>query len=768
MSDENVIVGTGKSKKRLVLGLAAVMSLSSLGAGAYVWAKRDARTPVEAEPKAATLDQFAETNPIRPIPLGDRTDPLALSPAADSYGSPRAIPGAGDDAARNPQGSAVRFAGPAFAGGLGNSPSVGAVVQTANNEPAFDRNTNFPPAMPAFAAPGQAVDPASQAGGAPVMDSPRNEPPADLKNGFRRTADVAGASIASGTAAVADLTATPAEPAGLRPPQFDAAATDQPLAKSGPTLAEPPASGVAQPPATLEVPPTENTSRITAEPAAPMGVSGNQALLSRPQPSGLSGSPPLGASPTAELKGDGQPGATQLEGAQSPSLTVEKSVPNEIQVGRPATFQLKIHNVGRVAAHEVVVLDRIPKGTQLVTAAPQFTQTNDGQLMWQVGTIQPGEETLVTMQVMPLAEGEIGSVAQVMFQAQASARSVCTKPVLALSHTGPQKVLIGDPVVFDISVSNTGTGAAAGVVMEENVPEGLSHEAGRELEYEIGTLAPGQTKNLRLTLKAAKAGPVENLLLVRGEGNLVIKDTINVEVLAPALQIGLSGPKLRYLEREATYEVAIANPGTAPAKEIEVVTYLPKGMKFVSADHQGQYEAKNHAVYWSLAELPANQSGAAKVTLLPLQTGEQKLSVEGRAELGLKQACEKTVQVEGIAELQFAISDSANPIEVGNDTTYTVHLTNRGSSPATNVRLSVVLPPAIKPVSGDGPTRVVLQGAQVAIDPLARVAPGEQATYKLRVQGVEAGAHRVQFQLVTDETSVPVTREEVTKVYQDK
>jgi uncharacterized repeat protein (TIGR01451 family) len=733
MSDENVIAGTGKSKKRLVLGLAAVMSLSSLGAGAYVWAKRDSGTSAEAEPKVTSPDQFAEANPIRPIPMGDRADLSALSPAADPYGSPRATPGdIGDAAARNPQSSAVRFAGPS---------SAGAVVQTANHEPAFDRNSSFPPATPSFAAPAQVADPASQAAEAPLMGSPRNVPPARLNNGFRRAAEVAvaGTAVDSGSPAATDAPATPIEPAGL-----------------------------VQPPATLEVPPADSTSRITAEPASADGTSGNLALLSRPQPSALPGSRPSAASPATELKGDGQPGATQLEGAQSPSLTVEKSAPSEIQVGRPATFQLKIRNVGRVAAHEVVVLDRIPKGTQLVTAAPQFTQTNDGQLMWQVGTIQPGEETLVTTQVLPLAEGEIGSVAQVMFQAQASARSVCTKPALTLSHTGPQKVLIGDPVVFDISVSNSGTGAATGVVMEENVPEGLSHEAGRELEFEIGTLAPGQTKNLRLTLKAAKAGLVENLLLVRGEGNLVVKDTLNVEVLAPALQIGLSGPKLRYLEREATYEVAIANPGTAPAKEIEVVTYLPKGMKFVSADHQGQYEPKNHAVYWSLAELPANQSGTAKVTLLPFQTGEQKLSVEGRAELGLKQACEKTVQVEGSAELQFAVADSANPIEVGNETTYTVHLTNRGSSAATNVRLSVVLPPQMKPVSGDGPTRVVLQGAQVAIDPLARVAPGEQATYKLKVQGLDAGAHRIQFQLVTDETSVPVTREEVTKVYQDR
>ena len=88
----------------------------------------------------------------------------------------------------------------------------------------------------------------------------------------------------------------------------------------------------------------------------------------------------------------------------------------------------------------------------------------------------------MTTQILPLAEGEIGSVAQVVFGAQASARAVCTKPDLTLTHTGPQKVLIGEPVVFDISVSNSGTGAATAVIMEENVPEGLTHEAGKELE----------------------------------------------------------------------------------------------------------------------------------------------------------------------------------------------------------------------------------------------------------------------------------------------
>ncbi|HET6879159.1 MAG TPA: CARDB domain-containing protein [Pirellulales bacterium] len=468
------------------------------------------------------------------------------------------------------------------------------------------------------------------------------------------------------------------------------------------------------------------------------------------------------------IVGHGRPGMKQLEGPQAPSLVVEKAVPEEIQVGKPAIFAIRVQNVGTATAQGVEIHDVIPQGTHLIDTRPAGAQVAEGQVTWRVGTIKAGDEAIVEMELMPIAEGEIGSVATVHFAGEASARTRSTRPQLAIDVSTPEQVLMGEQVTMTIKVTNPGTGTATGIVISETIPEQLEHPAGSELEYEVGDLKPGESRQVELSMGTVKAGQVVNTLVARGEGQLQAEQRAEFTVVAPQLEVSMQGPKRRYLERQATYTVTVSNPGTAPAKEVQLVTHLPKGLKFVGANNSGEFDPVTNTVHWVLEELPAKESGQVTLTALPIEAGEQLLKVESVAERGLSAEQEEVVSVEGVAAILFQLADAADPIEVGGETTYEIRVVNQGSKAATNVELLAVFPPQLKPRSANGPTRDQVNGQEVRFQPLGRLPPKGETTYQIRAQGVAPGDLRVQVQLVTDEMQSPVTKEESTRVYADE
>lgn len=599
--------------------------------------------------------------------------------------------------------------------------------------------------------------------------APSSSPPADPTAGaatvpanpYRTTEPSGGAGHGSLTDSSDNLyLADRGQEAGVSKPSASA-----PAANSAEAYADQLGGNATEDHAPAEVAPVEPAPLASAPvaespaemPSQPYGLSGRRASAGA-----LATAAPVAGAAVAT------PGERQLEGPQQPAIAIEKFSPAEIQVGKPAVFEMLVRNTGPVPAQSVMVTDHVPAGTQLVDVKPQPQQAPDGSLVWNLGTMQPGDEVAITLQVMPQLEGEIGSTAHVTFAATATSRSICTRPQLAIEHTAPPKVLIGESIMVGITVSNPGTGPATGVIIEEDVPEGLAHVAGAQLEYEVGTLRPGESKRLELSLKADKAGLIQNTIHVRGDGNLANQHSVQIEVVAPQLAVEVDGPRRRFLERQATYTLSVANPGTAPARDVELAAFLPRGMKFVQSDSQGQYDPAQHAVFWSLEELPPSKAGAVKLTTLPIEPGEQRLRIEGRAGLGLAAEGEQVIQVEQSAELVHSVNDLEEVIEVGSETTYEVHVKNTGTKAATNVRITALVPAEMQALGGEGPTRAAGDAQRVIFEPLARLNPQEEVVFKVQVQGLRPGDHLVRVQLSSDEWPTPVTREESTRVYEDR
>jgi uncharacterized repeat protein (TIGR01451 family) len=465
--------------------------------------------------------------------------------------------------------------------------------------------------------------------------------------------------------------------------------------------------------------------------------------------------------------GTGKPGEKALEGPQQPTLVIQKFAPSEIQVGKTAKFVVQIRNAGGQSADGVTIRDEIPQGTKLISTSPSAT-TEGSHIIWQIGKLSPGEDRTVEMQLMPTTEGDIGSVATVSYNAQVSVKTRCTMPQLAIRMTAANEVMVGSQQHVKIELRNPGSGDATGVILFENVPPNVKHVAGPALEFEIGTLHPNETRELDLVLTAEKAGKVVNTLTAKADGNLQVQQQVEFEVIAPGLTVGLDGPERRYLERPATYEVSVQNPGTAPAHDVQIVTKLPKGMKFVRANNMGEYDAATHAVYWSLAELPKGEKGTVELVAMPTEAGPQTLQVDGHAQQGLVDHKQRDIMVEGLAALMFEVKDTEDPIEVNGETGYEIRVVNQGTKAATNVSVTVEIPPGLKVISAEGESGHKLQDGRLIFEPLQQLAPKADSVFKIRAQGLQPGDQRIVVEVNTDDLQHPIRREESTRVFGDQ
>lgn len=464
------------------------------------------------------------------------------------------------------------------------------------------------------------------------------------------------------------------------------------------------------------------------------------------------------------------PGDRQLEGIQVPTIAIEKIAPPEIQVNQMAAFSIVVRNTGRVAAEDVTVHDQVPSNTQFVNATPQpAANASSNHLMWQLGTLKPGEEKTIQLNLRPTRAGEIGSVAQVTFATRAAVRSTVTEPILAIEHSGPLQSLLGQNVMLDITVHNKGTGVARDVLIQENVPPQLKYSDNfRELEYAVGTLGPGQSKRIQLTLQAAQVGQFRNIVQAVGTGVAAAKHEIDMEVIAPQLKATSDGPRSRFLKRDTTHRFQVVNQGTAAATNVDLIAKLPRGLKFVGANNQGQYDPRSHAVYWSLPELKPTQSASVQLDTLPIETGPQDIEFQAVADLQQKETLTHSLAVEHLVDVYFEIDDLDDHIEIGSETRYQVRIVNQGTKPAANIRLMVEFANGVRPTNSSGASAGEIQGQRIVFAPIASLNPGEEVQVQIVGMGTQPGEHRVSANLQTDGREINITKEESTRVYADR
>ncbi len=459
--------------------------------------------------------------------------------------------------------------------------------------------------------------------------------------------------------------------------------------------------------------------------------------------------------------------STRQSAVHAANVSIEVHAPATASFGLPVNFELIARNRGEGPAENVRVEAELPASADFISATPEPAAESD-TIAWSFDRLEAGAEQRIQLRLKPTGEGPLRCHAMVTATAITSAEAVVTKPRLQLAVTGNSQAVAGDEITLALKVTNPGTGPATGVLIRDLVPAGMEHPAGDEIEYDVGTLAPGESREVQLVLAATKAGDQTSYVQVTADGGLRETKEFTVHVREPQLAVQKTGPKQRYIERPATYSIVVSNPGSAPAGRVEVVDELPAGVVLVEASDGGRLSSDKKTVRWAFSELDAGEQRKLSLTVRPTAPGEFVSQVVATAEGGLRAEAEAATVVEGIAAISVSVTDAEDPIEAGGETTYEIRVVNRGSEAATNIVIQATTSRGLRPTKGSGPVGYEIRGQEVVFEPLPQLAVRSDALYTVRVRGERPGDLRFRVSMHCDQLESSVTKEESTRVYTDE
>lgn len=409
---------------------------------------------------------------------------------------------------------------------------------------------------------------------------------------------------------------------------------------------------------------------------------------------------------------------------------------------------------------EVVLSTTLPEGVDFVKSEPK-PFVDGAKLTWTFGHIKAGCCERLRVSLRCEREGCLEACFCVSATPVAFCTIVCAKPVLWCQKCGPDEACPGDCLEYVVTVGNKGSCTAYDVRVIDNLPEGLEHASClNTLVWKLGDLEPCQTKTITFTAKATKRGKVTNGIIVTAcNADQVQCETMCV-VCKYCCEIAKTGPKEVRVGQNADYTITFTNIGDRPLTEVIVTDFAPCGTSIVAAD--GATIACNRAV-WKIAEVKPGESVDLHITLTTCTPGYYCNKVTASNCQGTCCEAEFGTRWKGTPGIHVCIVDMEDPICLGDNTSYLIQVTNQGSEPDSNVRVTVRFPSQIVPVGAVGQTPGQVNGQVVTFAPLS-LSPRQKVEWRVDARAKERGDARVKVEVMSDSITTPIVQEESTIV----
>ena len=397
--------------------------------------------------------------------------------------------------------------------------------------------------------------------------------------------------------------------------------------------------------------------------------------------------------------------------ATNPNLNVEKYAQEKIVLnGNQAIFEIIVRNTGDKRLHNVTVYEKFDDEGLI------FDYIVDSSGLW----IDNGDLTFTYNDVL-----YVGQLSRfyVVFNTTKSGNFTnyvtagsnesdnktandtveVVTPELEVSKISINKMVnVGDDVIFEIVVRNTGKVDLNNVLVDEYQFDGLSYvgwfddtglwKHNNDLSWSLNSkLSPKEYLGFFVVFRANDVGNFTNVIVARSDETPNKTANGTVEVVMPELEVSkISINKMVNINEDVIFEIVVRNTGKTALNNVLVDEYQFDGLSYVGwFDDMGMWR-DNHDLSWSLngVLLPNEESGFF-VVFKAINVGNwTNVIVAGSDETPNKRAND-TVEVVS-PELTLQKITINNTVTVGDNVIFEIVIENYGDVTLNNVTVKEI------------------------------------------------------------------------------
>ncbi|WP_405266900.1 hypothetical protein [Methanobrevibacter sp.] len=375
---------------------------------------------------------------------------------------------------------------------------------------------------------------------------------------------------------------------------------------------------------------------------------------------------------------------------------------------------IKVLNNGPNVAHDVKVVDILPKSLIFVSCNGNYNKSNG---IWNIGTLNPLASVQISIICKVNATGKITNKVNVTSREfdydltnNYDDEQINVKPSADLEITKSVNASTANYtslVKWTLTIKNNGPNKATGVKVVDILPKGfvyinstLDKGSYSNNVFNIGNLDVGETLKITIITQANKTGKFVNSANITGNEydynltNNVANKSITINPASDMEVLKLVNNSNHNFRDLVKWTLTVKNNGPDDAHDVKVIDFLPESLIWVSDDSHNKYN--HNAGVWNIGTLNKGKSIELNIISRVNATGNITNNAKVSAkefDYNLKNNKDgKSIVVNNSGDLTIIKTVNDSEVNYGDLVKWTLIASNKGPDKVTGIVVEDALP----------------------------------------------------------------------------